>query len=64
MRETTRTTSKGTLVTRKFYKVQGFHCDACGEDKTSKNIAELTAPSGEKKTLCNGCCGQLLAEKP
>ena len=57
-----RVTSAGTFVFTRSETAKSFTCDNCGKPRVSKNTVEWTDKQGTKKTICNGCYGQLVAK--
>lgn len=54
--------SLGRFEQRKEEKATEFLCDRENKTKKSKTIIDWIDTEGNKKTICNGCYGELLSK--
>lgn len=54
---------EGKLVLSRHKTIQTFFCERCESNKQAKVVVEWYNLNNEKKIICNGCYGFLLAQQ-
>lgn len=58
----TKQNKHGEFIYTRAREAETFECGRCGQEKTSKTTVEWTDTEGQRKVICNGCYGWLLAD--